>query len=107
MHLWIANLSTPGSVTEINSSDGSWVQTLSGGNYGFSKPEQMTFDGSHLWITNTDANSVTEISTSDGSWIRTISASAYHFDQPGYITFDGSHIWIASRNSVTAVQGAS
>ena len=40
------------SVTEINASDGSWVQTLSGGSYGFNGPYGVAFDGTHIWVTN-------------------------------------------------------
>ncbi len=34
---------------------------LSRGRYGFSVPEQVAFDGSHLWITDSAGNSVTAI----------------------------------------------
>ena len=32
-----------------------------GGSYGFSQPEGVAFDGSHLWVTNVAGNSVTEL----------------------------------------------
>ena len=58
-HLWVTNVDGA-SVTEFNASDGSWVQTLSGGSYGFYSPYGIAFDGTHLWVTNT-GSSVTEI----------------------------------------------
>ncbi len=70
--VWIPNW-TKNSVTEINASDGSWVQTLSGGSYGFEGPIGIAFDGTHLWVTNLNGNSVTELNASDGSWVRTLS----------------------------------
>jgi hypothetical protein len=48
-------------VTELNASDGSWVQTLSGGSYGFSNPLAVAVDGSNVWVTNETGNSVTEL----------------------------------------------
>lgn len=59
-HFWITN-EVGNSVTEINSADGSWVRTLSGGSYEFNRPMGLAFDGSHLWVTNVEGNSVTAI----------------------------------------------
>ncbi len=52
------------SVTEFNASNGSWVQTLSGGSYGFNGPGDVAFDGTHLWVANRAGNSVTDIPAS-------------------------------------------
>jgi DNA-binding beta-propeller fold protein YncE len=60
-HIWVTN-NNDTSVTELNASDGSWVQTLSGGSYGFNNPFGVAFDGSHIWVTNWSGNSVTELS---------------------------------------------
>ena len=49
-------------MTELKASDGSWVQALSGGSYGFSYPSGVAFDGSHIWVANYNGNSVTEVS---------------------------------------------
>ena len=59
-HLWVENQNGD-SVTELDASNGSWVQTLSGGAYGFDVPVAIAFDGSHLWVTNGDGNSVTDV----------------------------------------------
>jgi hypothetical protein len=109
-HMWITN--GAGSVTEVNTSDGSLVRTLSGGHYGFDIPWGITFDGTHLWIANYSltpgGGSVTEVNASDGSWIRTLSGSSYAFNQPDAIASDGTHVWIANEfgNSVTEVNAS-
>ena len=59
-HIWVAN-DLGSSVTVLNAGDGSWVQTLSGGSYGFDYPFGVAFDGSHIWVTNGVGNSVTEL----------------------------------------------
>ena len=73
--MWVANQGG-NSVTEINASDGSFVQTLSGGSYGFGDPLDLAFDGTHLWVSNWTGDSVTELNASNGSWIQTISEAA-------------------------------
>jgi DNA-binding beta-propeller fold protein YncE len=59
-HIWVAN-SCGSSVTELNASDGSWVQTLTNASYGFSAPWGLAFDGTHIWVTNQSGNTVTEV----------------------------------------------
>lgn len=78
---------------------------LSGGVYGFNTPQQMAFDGTHLWIANSNGNSVIEVNASDGSLVRTLSKGSYRFSGPGAIAFDGSHLWIVNNagDSVTEV----
>ena len=46
--------------TEINAADGSLVQVLTGGIYGFDGPVAMAFDGSHMWVANQTGQSVTD-----------------------------------------------
>jgi DNA-binding beta-propeller fold protein YncE len=48
-------------VTELNASNGAFVQTVSGGSYGFNYPDGIAFDGTHIWVTNEGNNSVTDI----------------------------------------------
>lgn len=66
-------------MTEIEGSDGGWVQTLSGGCYGFDSPAALAVDGTHLWVANSNIDqtggSVTEVSTASGG--------SYHFVNPG------------------------
>ena len=71
-HIWVTNWSG-NSVTELDASDGAWVQTLSGGSYGFDQPNGIAFDGTHIWVINVGGNSVTELEASDGTWVQTFS----------------------------------
>jgi hypothetical protein len=41
--------------------DGSLVQTLAGGAYGFNGPDGAAFDGSRMWFANSGGNSVTDV----------------------------------------------
>jgi hypothetical protein len=58
--------------------------------YGFSAPDALAADGSHLWIAN--GNSVTELDTADGGRVRTLS----EFSFPSSIAVEGSHLWVAN-----------
>ena len=86
------------SVTELNASDGSWVQTLSGGSYGFNAPYAIAVDGAHVWVANSSGDSVTELNASNGSWVQTLSGGNYGFNNPLAIAVDGSHVWVADAN---------
>jgi len=57
--VWVTNAGG-NSVTEISASTGAWVQTLSGGSYGFNSPTGIAFDGTDVWVTNSAGNSVTD-----------------------------------------------
>ena len=113
-HIWVVNLGADQappngeSVTELNASDGSPVQTLAGGSFGFDNPRAIAFDGTHLWVPNYSGNSVTELNASDGSWIQTLSGAPYGFDSPDGILFDGAHVWVANQggNSVTELNAS-
>lgn len=50
-HIWVTNYNG-NSVTELNASDGSWIRTVSGPEYGFNTPDGITSDGVHMWVTN-------------------------------------------------------
>jgi serine/threonine-protein kinase len=106
-HIWVANAGGY-SVTELNGSDGGWVQTLSGGRYGFSNPAGIAADGTHIWVANAVGNSVTELNGSDGSWVRTSSGGRYGFSQPRAIAIEGGHVWVTNTNgnSVTELNGS-
>jgi len=43
-HLWVTN-EAGNSVSEINPSNGSWIATLSGNNYGFNHPTAVVRSG--------------------------------------------------------------
>ena len=55
---------TPGlrsSCTELDASNGAWVQTPFGGSYAFNGPVAVAFDGTRIWVTNRGGASVTEL----------------------------------------------
>ena len=93
------------SVTEVSASNGSLVQTISGGAYGFDAPYDITSDGTNLWVTNAFGNSVTEVAES-GALVRTLSGGSYGFDEPTFAAFDGTDLWVTNQSgkSVTEVQ---
>ncbi len=97
-HVWVTNYGSD-SVTELNASDGSWVQTLAAANYGFSAPGGIAVDGTHVWIGNSDGDSVTELNASDGSWVQTLSGGSYRFNDPHAIAAGGPDVWVANNNS--------
>jgi len=82
-----------------------WGANLSGGSYGFSGPQAVAFDGTHLWVTNDIGNSVTELNAADGSWVQTLSGGTYRLNLPQSIAFDGTHVWVTNMagNSVTEI----
>src|SRR6516165_7682964 len=92
----------------------SWGRTtavganLSGGSYGFTYPYGVAFDGTHMWVVNSNAYSVTEFNADDGSWIRTVSGGSYGFNVPQAIAFDGQHLWVTNTNgnSVTELNAS-
>jgi hypothetical protein len=110
-HIWVANdpetgdgeppQPGDGSVTELNASDGSWVRTLSGSNYGFDFPSAIVADGTRVWVANPfsagDGGSVTELNASNGSLIWTASGGSYGFNDPSAVVRDGAHIWVTNR----------
>ena len=85
-------------VTELNASDGSVVGTYPAGTKPFGPSfDAITFDGSHIWMTNDSNNAVTELNASHGSLVGTYVMPTGSW--PAVIAFDGSHIWVASANN--------
>ncbi|MEW6337810.1 MAG: hypothetical protein AB1625_10490, partial [Acidobacteriota bacterium] len=85
-----------------------WGGRYFGGSYGFNDPWGVAFDGTHIWVTNYDADSVTEINASNGAWVQTLSGGSYGFNHPCGIAFDGTHIWVANHygHSVTKINAS-
>jgi DNA-binding beta-propeller fold protein YncE len=106
-HIWVVNEpgsgmnpgSGPGSLTELNASNGRWIQTLPGGRDGLNDPSEITAAGSHLWVANspdTGSGSVTELNASNGRRVRTVTGPGDRFDAPSAIEADGSHLWVTN-----------
>ena len=67
---------------------------LSGTRYGFDAPNQVVFDGTHLWVANSGGSTLTEVNPSDGSVVQVLSG----FAGPQGMAFDGRHLWVANEN---------
>lgn len=111
--LWITNVdggggtasTGAGSVTELSDSDGSPIRTLQGSRYHFDHPNELTSDGSHIWVANYGGNTVTELDAGNGGFLRAISG----FSTPAGIAAAGGHVWVINpgiSGSVTEVDAA-
>jgi len=100
-HVWVANTDAD-SVTELDASTGRWVQTLSGGSYGFAGPTGIAVYGGHVWISNSRAKSahggsVTELDARTGRWrMRTLSAGATASTARTRIAAGDGDVWVAN-----------
>lgn len=67
-------------------------------------PDQLAFDGAHIWVTNWGAGTVTKIRASDGAIIGAYAAGSH----PNPIAFDGYHIWVGREDAplVTKIQAS-
>jgi hypothetical protein len=59
-------------------------------------PDQMVFDGEHIWVTLYWDHKVVKIKSSDGTVVGTYDSVCTH---PNPITFDGTFIWVASQDT--------
>ena len=57
-----------------------------------SRPNGVSSDGNHVWVTNYGADTVSEIEASSGTVIRTIHVGS----APGGVSSDGTHVWVAN-----------
>jgi hypothetical protein len=79
-HLWVTN-QAGNSVTELETSNGSWIRTLHAHSYGFDQPTAIVKSGSDLFVANA-SGSVTELRATDGDLVRTIAGKRYGFADP-------------------------
>jgi YVTN family beta-propeller protein len=107
-HVWVAN-DLSNSVTELNASDGSLVQTIAVGNH----PYGVSSDATHVWVANNTDSTVTELNASDGSVVQTIPVGDGQTTPPGFglgadaISSDGVHVWVtndANNNNGTVTE---
>ena len=75
---------------------------------GFTGPDAVSSDGTHVWVANQYGNSVTELDAATGKFVRVITGPAFGFNQPDAISSDGTHVWVANQhgNSVTELDAA-
>ena len=58
-------------------------------------PLAAAFDGSNIWVANSNSNSVTKIKASDGSNLGEFPVVNF----PNAIAFDGSNVWVTNYNN--------
>jgi len=95
------------SVTEINSSDGSYRSTISGTRFGFDAPSAIAAVGDDLFVANSADNSVTEFRASGHKHIRTIRGTGYGFADPVALASSGPDLFVLNgAGSLTEVATA-
>ena len=62
-----------------------------------SQPRGIAFDGTNIWVTNSESDNVTKIDPTTGDVIGTYAVGDYPFG----IAFDGTNIWVSNRDSET------
>jgi DNA-binding beta-propeller fold protein YncE len=83
-------------VTELDAATGALVQVLSGSDFGFNDPADISSDGTDVWVANSHGDSVTHLSASTGALIQVLSDSSYGFNDPVAISSDGTDVWVAN-----------
>jgi DNA-binding beta-propeller fold protein YncE len=81
------------SVTKLRASDGTTLGTFVVG----SLPFGVVFDGTNIWVINSDSNSVTEMRASDGKILGNFAVG----HDPEGVASDGANIWVANHLSRT------
>ncbi|MTA13398.1 MAG: hypothetical protein F2534_12430 [Actinobacteria bacterium] len=64
------------------------------------QPRGIAFDGTSIWVTNSDSDDVTKIDPTTGDVIGTYAVGDYPFG----IAFDGTSIWVSNRDSASLTQ---
>jgi hypothetical protein len=86
-------------VTAFRVDDGSQLWTITGSLHGFSGPQGLASDGTHVWVTNTTGNTVTELDAATRQPVRQIAGPQYQFDEPAGIATDGVNVWVVNTRS--------
>jgi DNA-binding beta-propeller fold protein YncE len=103
-HVWVAD--ADGSVFEFSAATGTLIKVLHGHRHQFTDPDAITFDGTHVWVTNPGSSlgagpglctggQVTELDAS-GKLVKVLSSPSYKFAGPDAVAAVGGHIWVAN-----------
>ena len=94
-----------GSVTEISSSSGAVIGTISGPQFGFYSPSGFAVADGRIFVANPSNNTVTVIDATTRALIGILSGPSYGFNWPSGVAFDGTNVWITNpdNNSVTEI----
>jgi hypothetical protein len=95
VNIWVTN-SDGNSVTAFNASNGSFLMHLNSSVYGFSNPDEITFDNvnRNMWVVNSSNNSACCFKSADGSYIQNI-ISESDLNRPKKICCAKNMLWIA------------
>ncbi|HXQ44782.1 MAG TPA: hypothetical protein VN816_09095 [Acidimicrobiales bacterium] len=91
-HLFVTN-SANNSLTEIRTSNGSYVARISSRRFGFDAPSAVVAVGTDLFVANGGGNSVTEVGA-NRKLIRTISGPSYGFADPIALASSGGDLFV-------------
>jgi len=84
---------TLATVSQIVASTGVQINSIGVGHF----PGNLCFDGTNVWVTNSNDGTVTEIVASTASVSGTFSVGSSSYTPIG-ICFDGTYIWTANKN---------
>ena len=99
--VWVSNLGSPGSVTELDASTGAAEQILSGSSYCFDVSYSISSDGTHVRTANYGDSTVTEIDASTGALVKTFKGITYSFDSPMALSSNGADVWVCNEEDQT------
>jgi hypothetical protein len=111
VQVWAQNPGNPLEVAELRwyQADLTGLFTTNLGTYSY----KMAFDGSNIWIVNSQSYTVTKLRASDGACVGTCVFSAGGAGNDGYtgdtgIAFDGANMWVAnfSNNTVAKLRAS-
>ena len=110
-NIWIVNYTGNSATQMTNANPSVWLQTISGGSFGFVEPYLIIYNGSNLWVSNSAEHggtpSMTELDTS-GNFIQNLVGGtggfpASVFSYPFGMAFDGSQLYVTNHNNNTVV----
>jgi hypothetical protein len=102
-HIWVTDQAA-GQLFKLDSS-GNIIQTVTVG----VAPQTPVFDGTNIWVPNTNSSSITVIQASSGNVVATINSDASNLlNAPVAASFDGERILVTniSGNSVSVFKAA-
>jgi hypothetical protein len=92
LNLWTANFGTTpgtGSITRYNIV----TDTATTFTTGFNQPSGIVFDGTHLWVVDTEADELYRVNPADGAILETLDMGTIN-STIAIPVFDGSNIWV-------------
>jgi hypothetical protein len=91
-NMWVSDQGVlPGKLFKLDS-NGAIIQTVTVG----SAPRFPVFDGTNIWVPNSDSDSITVVRASTGAVLATLTANG--LSGPNAAAFDGERILVTNRN---------